>query len=91
MRIAVITLHTPLNFGSALQAYALCRFLREMGHSVELIDYHRPAHSGLALIRRRFTDDNHTIFPRIWHFLSRTVEAVLQVINSQAFNGHTCP
>ena len=43
MRIGIITLHRVLNFGSALQAYALQLFLEKNGHcDVELIDYMFP-------------------------------------------------
>lgn len=40
MRIGVITLHRVVNYGSALQAYALQRFLEKKDYGdVELIDY----------------------------------------------------
>ncbi|MBR5402741.1 MAG: polysaccharide pyruvyl transferase family protein [Bacteroidales bacterium] len=39
MRIGIITMHKVLNCGSALQAYALQRKLREMGYDSEIIDY----------------------------------------------------
>jgi hypothetical protein len=39
MRIGIITMHKVLNCGSALQAYALQRKLREMGYESEIIDY----------------------------------------------------
>lgn len=43
MKIGIITLHKVLNFGSALQAYALQRFLESVTHDkVELIDYKCP-------------------------------------------------
>lgn len=38
MKIAVITYHYSCNNGAVMQTYALCRFLRENGHSVKLID-----------------------------------------------------
>ena len=37
--IGIITFHHTLNYGATLQAYALMTCLREMGHTVELIDY----------------------------------------------------
>lgn len=39
MRIGVITFHAAENFGSALQAFALCSVLRRLGNEVKLIDY----------------------------------------------------
>ena len=37
--IKIITLHCPLNYGAALQAYALKTYLRAIGQDAELIDY----------------------------------------------------
>jgi len=42
MKIGIITMHKVLNFGSALQAYALQRKLKEMGYESEIIDYNFP-------------------------------------------------
>lgn len=42
MKIGIITMHKVLNFGSALQAYALQRKLKEMGYESEIIDYDFP-------------------------------------------------
>ena len=39
MRIAIITLHSVINFGSALQAFALNHFLTANGYNVVTIDY----------------------------------------------------
>jgi len=39
MTIGIITMHKVLNCGSALQAYALQRKLRDMGYESEIIDY----------------------------------------------------
>lgn len=42
MRIGIITMHKPINFGSALQAYALQHTIERLGHSAEIIDYQYP-------------------------------------------------
>ena len=39
MKIKTITCHDVYNVGASLQAYALQRYLRELGHDVEIIDY----------------------------------------------------
>ena len=39
MRVNTITCHDVYNVGAALQAYALCRYLRERGHDAHIIDY----------------------------------------------------
>lgn len=39
MKIGIVTFHRALNFGSSLQAYALCDVLKKMGHEPVIIDY----------------------------------------------------
>lgn len=39
MKIGIITMHKVLNFGSALQAYALQHKIEELGYECEIIDY----------------------------------------------------
>lgn len=39
MKVGIITIHYGRNYGSALQAYALSRFLRENGFDAEIINY----------------------------------------------------
>ena len=37
--VGIITIHRIFNYGSILQAYALCKVIRDMGYDVEIIDY----------------------------------------------------
>ena len=39
MKIKTITCHDVYNYGASLQAYALQRYLRDLGHEVEIINY----------------------------------------------------
>jgi len=39
MKICTITCHDVYNYGASLQAYALQRYLQELGHQVRIIDY----------------------------------------------------
>ena len=39
MNIGIITFHRAVNYGAVLQAYALCRAIRELGFDCEIIDY----------------------------------------------------
>ncbi|PZO13346.1 MAG: hypothetical protein DCF26_17030 [Burkholderiales bacterium] len=43
MNVGILTFHFSDNYGAALQAYALRRWLMEQGHRASFIDY-RPAH-----------------------------------------------
>ena len=51
MKIGIITMHKVLNFGSALQAYALQHKLKEMGYESEIIDYNFPPKGKKSSIR----------------------------------------
>ncbi len=42
MKIGILTFHDSDNFGSVLQAYALCRVLNEAGHICEIINLRKP-------------------------------------------------
>lgn len=42
MRIGIVTIHAADNYGAALQAYALQKFLRQSGQDAEIIDYRPP-------------------------------------------------
>lgn len=42
MKVGIITMHKVINFGSALQAYALQRKITDLGCDAELIDYKYP-------------------------------------------------
>lgn len=39
MKIDIITCHRAFNYGAVLQAYALQRYLKNLGYTVETIDY----------------------------------------------------
>lgn len=39
MNISLITFHCAISHGAVLQTLALCRFLKEAGHAVEIVDY----------------------------------------------------
>jgi hypothetical protein len=42
MKIKTITCHNVYNVGASLQAYALFRYLQDLGHDVKIIDYEPP-------------------------------------------------
>lgn len=42
MKIGILTFHRANNYGAILQAFSLQRTIINMGHQVELIDYHQP-------------------------------------------------
>ncbi len=43
MKVGIITFHAALNYGSALQAYALQEYLVSLGHETEIIDFRSAA------------------------------------------------
>ncbi|MCS6771963.1 MAG: polysaccharide pyruvyl transferase family protein [Kiritimatiellae bacterium] len=56
MKIGILTYHHVMNYGAMLQAYALSRYLRDCGHSVETIDY-RPT-KAIEAYRKAFFENN---------------------------------
>ncbi len=42
MKVGIITIHNPPNYGAMLQAYALSTRLAELGHDAEIVDYEQP-------------------------------------------------
>ena len=50
MKIAVITYHYSNNKGAFMQAYALCRYLREQGHDLSLIDVRQKENASYGFI-----------------------------------------
>ena len=52
MKIALVTYHYSNNHGAVMQSYALCRFLREEGHNVELIDIRQTEGTNLNVFGR---------------------------------------
>ena len=47
MKTGIITFHAAMNYGSALQAFALQEYLTARGHSVEIIDFRSQAQERL--------------------------------------------
>lgn len=39
MKVGIITMHCPLNYGAVLQTYALQTYIESLGHQVEIVDY----------------------------------------------------
>lgn len=52
-KISIITILDNTNFGTYLQAYALCQKLKNMGYYPELVDYCRPSLSFYSLLKLR--------------------------------------
>lgn len=52
MKIGIMTMHRVLNYGSALQAYALQQKLKDLGHESEIIDYEFPYKKDIPLLSR---------------------------------------
>lgn len=69
-KIGIITMHKVLNYGSALQAYALQKVLENMGNKVEIIDYiypnkyHIKCHNAHRKIWRRCASKIFSCFRR---------------------------
>ncbi|MBR2403922.1 MAG: polysaccharide pyruvyl transferase family protein [Lachnospiraceae bacterium] len=42
MRVGILTFHNAHNYGATLQAYALKKCVKEMGHDVQIVNYRNP-------------------------------------------------
>lgn len=40
MKVGILTFHDAHNYGAVLQAYALKKYIRKLGHNVRIINYH---------------------------------------------------
>lgn len=45
LKIGIVTYHRAYNYGAVLQAYALCRYLNNLGLNAEIVDYWPKHHS----------------------------------------------
>lgn len=52
MRISIITLHRAQNYGSVLQTFALQYKLNEIGHEVNILDYHPERYTNRGWLKR---------------------------------------
>lgn len=72
MKISLITYHYSNNKGAFMQTYALCRYLKELGHEVQIVDIRQDEGTNLGLLGRiakelivgyRLKKDMHTLYP----------------------------
>lgn len=52
MKISLITYYYSCNHGAVMQTYALCRYLKELGHNVELVDLRQDEGYGSSFLVR---------------------------------------
>lgn len=50
MKVGILTFHQTANYGAMLQAYALWKVIRDLGHDVEIVDY-QPMRSTLEYLK----------------------------------------
>lgn len=83
MRIALITYHYSNNKGAFMQTYALCRFLKDQGHEVRIIDIRQEEGTTLGFIGSlaknlivgyRLRKDMHILYPPLTKHYSSIVE-----------------
>lgn len=63
MKIGILTFHRAINYGAFLQAFALQKYLINLGHQVEMIDYWPKAHE--ATYKLFYIKPNATVTERI--------------------------
>lgn len=70
-KISIITILDNLNFGTYLQALALCKIVESLGGKPELVSYCRPGHSVFEQYKRAITTTNNPL-----KLLARTYYAI---------------
>lgn len=89
MKVGILTLHRPANFGANLQAYASSAYIRSLGHDVRVIDYVRPRDIGYAgsvppaqmEAHRRFVERRLPLTRRV-----TDAEGLRQVVREEGFD-----
>jgi hypothetical protein len=73
MNIKVITRHGPSNYGSLLQSIATVAVLKQLGHSVRIIDYQREDERGVSMIMTQVSQKSKFSSPlkRVAYILTR--------------------
>lgn len=74
MKIGIITIHRSPSYGGSLQAYALFRYLSNMGYDVEIIDLLRPTHQ-----EYRYSFKYHKMRLRFYEYIKNAFYAIGRV------------
>lgn len=85
MKIGIITIHYGLNFGSALQAYALSKYLSNEGNKVEVINYIPDRYS----VKRRYfsTSRKYSLLKKLLYLvLTFPYKFIYQIIFDKFLN-----
>ena len=86
MNIALITIWHCGNYGAELQTYATVRMLREMGHSVSVIDFRLEELQKRSSLKGRVFDFLHDCAPvsvKFDHFWKRYIPCTGHYLSSQ--------
>ncbi|RLL42767.1 polysaccharide pyruvyl transferase family protein [Oceanobacillus piezotolerans] len=90
MKIYTITCHDVYNHGASLQAYALMKYLNNMGHNVQIINY-KPSylsnHYKIFKIANPKWDQN--VFSRLIYLLLKVPMRIPELKRKKAFDNFT--
>lgn len=93
-RIGIITIHSDLNYGAVLQAYALNAFLREKGYESKIINYIKiPNHPRVYPFPRNIAYKlmNFPRFIRYRNFLKSSLSEITYYSVDEIMNGFNEP
>ena len=80
MNVAVITRHTPCNYGSLLQSIAITKVIQFMGHKAEIIDYRRYDDGGMTKVWTEACIKYNSFFKRLSYLAVRyPIELIAEV------------
>lgn len=69
IKIGIITMHRVQNYGSVLQAYALQRYIENLGYTCEIIDYQYPNKYHLKFLKKKTKKKSKSIIYIIERFI----------------------
>ena len=78
MKIGIITIHRSPSYGGSLQAYALYKYLFNLGYDVEIIDLLRPTHQGYL-----YSLKYHRMRIGFMEYLKNTIYAILRISSNK--------
>jgi polysaccharide pyruvyl transferase WcaK-like protein len=76
MKICTLTIHFGVNHGSALQAYALFKYLSQLGHDVKVIDYIPKRYNAWYSIKIK--KKNHPLIVKLAYYLVTSPKIISQ-------------
>ena len=94
MKVAIVTLHKVLNFGSVLQAYCTCKAVKSLGFEPQIVDYMEPRYTTRGSVNgifREVSRGNGDYLKKLAIAILKSVSFFLQRRNFEKFISNHLP